>query len=176
MRNKDTILLEEAYNLVVEYDQNAHNDRLRSSPYAPKPENPNKEIPYALKQKAIKAFAAQAHEEWRNNYKKTNGDTPRVKKNSDGTEGDINVPFEKLHPDWQKENLGAGKAALEAVSQFPNDIEKGSDYIHSEWMKRNPKSEWNAAQHIPYENLSEEEKEKDRVHYRTISKLIGRSV
>ena len=121
---------------------------------------------------AVTQFASMAHEEWRRNFDPT-GTKERVKKNSDGTEGDINVPFEKLHPDWQKENLAAGKAAEEAVKQFPDDIEKAAEYIHIEWMKRNPKADYNAAQHVEYDQLSDDEKEKDRVHVRTMMKLMG---
>lgn len=121
----------------------------------------------------VHRFASMAHEEWRKNYDPT-GTKPRIKKNSDGTEGDINVPFEKLHPDWQKENLAAGKAAVDAVNKFPDDEEAAAEYIHIEWMKRNPKSDWNAAQHVPYDQLSDDEKEKDRVHVRTMKKLMGK--
>lgn len=128
-----------------------------------------------LNEDAVTNFASKAHEEWRQGWvKQNNGQSlPRIKKNSDGTEGDINVPFNKLHPDWQRENLAAGKAAAEAVKQFPNDIEKAAEYIHDEWMKRNPKADYNAAQHVPYDQLSEPEKEKDRVHVRTMQQLMG---
>ena len=121
---------------------------------------------------AVTQFASMAHEEWRKNFDPT-GTKERIKKNSDGTEGDINVPFEKLHPDWQKENLAAGKAAEDAVKKFPDDIEKAAEYIHIEWMKRNPKADYNAAQHVAYDQLPEDEKEKDRVHVRTMMKLMG---
>jgi hypothetical protein len=40
-------------------------------------------------------------------------------------------------------------------------------------MKRNLKGDWNAAQHVPYDQLSNEEKEKDRVHVRTMKQLMG---
>ena len=122
---------------------------------------------------AVTQFASMAHEEWRKNFDPT-GTKQRIKKNSDGTEGDINIPFEKLHPDWQKENLAAGKAAEDAVKNFPDDIEKAAEYIHIEWMKRNPKADYNAAQHVAYDQLPEDEKEKDRVHVRTMMKLMGR--
>jgi hypothetical protein len=125
-----------------------------------------------LAEDAVSQFASMAHDEWRKNFDPT-GTKPRVKKNSDGTEGDINVPFEKLHPDWQKENLAAGHAAEDAVRKFPNDIEKAAEYIHIEWMKRNPKADYNAAQHVPYAQLPEDEKEKDRVHVRTMMQLLG---
>jgi len=123
---------------------------------------------------AVVAFASKAHEEWRKNFENANGvGTERIKKNSDGTSGNINVPFNKLHPDWQKENLAAGRAAKEAVEKHPNDIEKASEHIHNEWMKRNPKADYNAAQHVPYNQLPEDEKEKDRVHARTMKGLLN---
>ena len=120
----------------------------------------------------VTQFASSAHEEWRKNYDPT-GTKPRIKKNSDGSEGDINQPFNKIHPDWQRENLAAGQAALQAVKQFPDDEEKAAEFIHIQWMKRNPRADYNAAQHVPYEQLPEEEKEKDRVHVRTMKQLLG---
>jgi hypothetical protein len=119
----------------------------------------------------VMQFAAKAHELWRAQHAKDKGNVPRVKKNSDGTEGDINVPFHKLHPDWQKENIAAGHAALAAVKKHPHDVEKASEHVHNEWMKRNPKADHNASQHKPYKDLPEDEKEKDRVHVRTMMSL-----
>lgn len=98
----------------------------------------------------------------------------RIKKNSDGTEGNINVSFNKLHPDWKKENLAAGRAALEAVTKFPHDDEAAADYIHKEWMKRNPKAEWNAAQHVPFKQLSKEEADKDRAQVKIMRRLLAK--
>jgi hypothetical protein len=40
-------------------------------------------------------------------------------------------------------------------------------------MERNPKADYNAAQHVPYDELPEDEKEKDRVHARTMMNLLG---
>ena len=128
-------------------------------------------INIVLSENAITQFASAAHDEWRRNFDPT-GSKERIKKNSDSTEGNINVPFEKLHPDWQRENLAAGKAAADAVTKFPNDIEKAAEFIHIEWMKRNPKADYNAAQHVPYNQLPEDEKEKDRVHVRTMMQLM----
>ena len=128
-------------------------------------------INIVLTENAIEQFASLAHDEWRQNFDPT-GTKERVKKNSDGSEGNINVPFDELHPDWQRENLAAGQAAAEAVTEFPNDIEKAAEYIHIEWMKRNPKADYNASQHVPYDDLPEDEKEKDRVHVRTMMKLM----
>lgn len=125
-----------------------------------------------LAENAVHQFASMAHEAWRKNFDPS-GTKPRVKKNSDGTEGDINVPFDQLHPDWQKENLAAGQAAETAVKKFPNDMEKAAEYVHVKWMERNPKADYNAAQHVSYDQLPEDEKEKDRVHVRAMMKLLG---
>jgi hypothetical protein len=128
--------------------------------------------------KAVEKFASKAHDEWRRGFDAKYAETgkpskERIKKNDDGTEGDINVPFEKLHPTWKKENLAAGKAALEAVQKYGNDMEKAAEHVHNEWMKRNPKQDWNAAQHVPYNELPEAEKEKDRAHVREINSALN---
>ena len=132
-------------------------------------------------------FASSAHEVWRKNFDTSYAETgvpskQRVKKNSDGTEADINVPFEQLHRDWQKENLAAGEAALYAVSVEYQASQKhtgntfmeiAAEHIHNEWMKRNPKQDYNAAQHVPYQDLPEDEKQKDRVQVQKISEIIA---
>ena len=120
----------------------------------------------------VTQFATDAHELWRKQHIKDKGNVPKEKDNPDGTKGDINVPFHKLHPFWQKENIGAGHAALAAVKKHPNDLEAAADHVHKEWMKRNPKVDYNASQHKPYKDLPEDEKEKDRVHVRAMSSLL----
>ncbi len=120
----------------------------------------------------IQAFASQQHEKWRKSYDPHGQGKPRMKKNSDGTEGDINVPFHKLHPDWQKENIAAAHAALTAHLHHPKNDDAAAEHIHNEWMKRNPKAEWNAAQHVPYSQLPDSEKAKDLEHVETIKSLI----
>lgn len=125
---------------------------------------------------AVQQFASSAHDEWRKGFDPEGSGKERIKKNSDGSEGNINVPFNKLHPDWQKENLEAGKAALVAIRKHPKDMEKASEHVHNEWMKRNPKADWNASQHVPYSELPETEKEKDRVHVRKMSAILGKSI
>ncbi len=51
-------------------------------------------------------------------------------------------------------------------------IERAASHIHDEWMKRNPKQDWNASQHAPYSKLPEEEKAKDREHVNHISNIL----
>jgi hypothetical protein len=127
-------------------------------------------------QEVVRQFASKAHEDWRKGFEKREGvGAKRPKKNPvTGKEENINVPFDKLHPHWQKENLAAGKAALMAIRKHRNDTEAASEHVHNEWMKRNPKADYNAAQHVPYNELPEVEKAKDREHVTTMRTLLGR--
>ena len=131
-------------------------------------------INIVLTENAITQFASSAHEEWRRSLPPNERNVPRERSKNGGPKADINVPFDQLHPTAQQENLAAGQAAAEAVSKFPNDIEKAAEYIHIEWKKRNPQDDYNAAQHKSYDELPEIEKEKDRVHVRTMMKLMGK--
>jgi len=123
------------------------------------------------------ALASALHEQWRKGFDPEQTGKERIKKNSDGTEGNINVPFHELHFDWKKENLLAGVAAKASVDKYPldEDLEKASDYIHEEWMKRNPKESWNAHQHVIYAELPDSEKEKDRVQVRMMKSFLQSS-
>ena len=51
------------------------------------------------------------------------------------------------------------------------NLELAASAVHAAWRQRNPKADWNAAQHVPYEKLPEEEKEKDRLHVRMIGDI-----
>ena len=89
-----------------------------------------------------------------------------------------NTKFDDLHDNWKKENMEAGIAASQilidtlgsdtvinkSLELDSSTLEAMAEKIHDEWMARNPKEDWNAHLHIPYSELSEEEKEKDRVH------------
>lgn len=127
-----------------------------------------------LAETAVQQFASAAHEEWRRSLPPNEQNVPRERSKNGGPKADINVPFDQLHPTAQQENLAAGIAAEQAVKKFPNDIEKAAEYIHIEWMNRNPKDDYTAAQHLPYDELPEIEKEKDRVHVRTMMELLGK--
>jgi len=119
----------------------------------------------------VQQFAAKAHEVWRKSLPPEEQKVPRIRSKNGGPKADINVPFDKLHPTAQQENLAAGEAALAAVKKHPKDMEKAAEHIHKEWMKRNPKDDYNADQHKPYSDLPDSEKEKDRVHVRTMQSL-----
>jgi hypothetical protein len=63
------------------------------------------------------------------------------------------------------------RKTVKSVS-FNNHI-IAADFIHSEWMKRNPKQDYNAHQHIPFNILPESEKQKDRDQINIIKNLIN---
>lgn len=52
-------------------------------------------------------------------------------------------------------------------------MEAAANDIHAAWMARNPKSDWNAAQHVPYEQLPESEKDKDRAQVKLVQRLLS---
>jgi hypothetical protein len=122
---------------------------------------------------AIRQFASRAHEDWRKTLPAEERNKPRMRSKNGGPVADINVPFHKLHPSAQKENLDAAKAALRAVTNHGRDTESAAEHVHNEWMKRNPKSDYNAHQHVPYRELPEDEKQKDRDHVITMRSILS---
>lgn len=132
------------------------------------------------------SMGSDLHEAWRAGRKKEDGTfEPRIKKTKDqsyinahggNNEVDIaNLSFAELPSDWQYENLEAAKVAIEQVyapvkegKEITSEmIEKMSETVHVEWLKRN---DWvfnpdygdpNLAK--PYAELVESEKAKDRI-------------
>lgn len=114
---------------------------------------------------------------------------PRVKTTSDQdwaqthggfTEVDIaNTAFEDLPSDWQAENLVAAEVAQGALNEgFANFediksdefVESASSKIHDAWLGRN---EWakGGGLDVPYDQLPEDEKAKDRAQILTAIEL-----
>jgi hypothetical protein len=117
--------------------------------------------------------ASALHNEWRANRKREDGTyEPRMKDDGVGGQVDIaNTDYINLPEKWQTENRIAAEVAVNLVYgakqegkdiTSPEFLEEASEAVHIEWMKRNPKEEWNAAQHVPYSELPESEKQKDR--------------
>lgn len=134
-------------------------------------------------------IGSQLHEDWRKTRLKEDGTfEPRWKKvkdenfdfvesntcrkNEDGiVEIDIaNRSFAELSSDWQYENLEAGKVVARLVGDKTELTDEERDEmateIHEEWLKRNDwvfdKEYGNPAQAVPFDELSKEEKDKDR--------------
>ncbi len=122
------------------------------------------------------------HDEWRASRKIADTDRyePRVKKTKDqnwidahggAVEVDIaNMPYSELPSDWQYENHASAQVTVDQVADAVSGgtelnagfVETASAVLHEEWLKRN--GAWAPAeQKLPYAELSEAEKEKDRV-------------
>lgn len=123
------------------------------------------------REKQCQELAGDFHDEWRESRRVEYGDffEPRIKPTTDaewvkehGTDQvDIaNTKYEDLPRDWQAENRAAAEAAFDAISKAKT-VEEAASMIHDAWLERN--GEW-AEEHqkVPYSELSEEEKEKDR--------------
>jgi hypothetical protein len=121
------------------------------------------------------------HDEWRAPRRLPGGGyEARIKKTSDqrwitshGTDQvDIaNTPYQDLPADWQRENKEAADVAVRLVRDCrrrgadPNSvefIEAASSRVHDAWLRRNGRRA-SPAQKVPYAELPEEEKAKDRV-------------
>lgn len=142
------------------------------------------------------SMGSDLHEVWRAGRKLEDGTfEPRIKKTKDqayidahggNNEVDIaNLSFAELPSDWQFENLEAAKVAINQVYDVmmgdtpvtKEQIEAMSSVVHDEWLKRN---DWvfnpeygNPDQAKPYQDLSPEEKAKDRVQIKeAMTKVI----
>jgi hypothetical protein len=139
----------------------------------------------------VAALASELHEQWRQSRYDSNTGTfePRVKETKDvawiekhnTNQVDIaNTEYANLPEDWQAENKASAEVAITAVEQAMNSgvvelnedfVNKASDIVHQKWLERN--GEWAPAeQKLPYAELSEEEKEKDRVFVRAAIKVV----
>ena len=143
----------------------------------------------------VRTMASSLHDDWRKARLKggTHGQAdaayePKMKPSGldDGKEVDIAQHYDKLTPRWQAENKAAASAAIglvrQAVASGKNpqqlssgaDMEALADKVHQAWMQRNPKDDHNAAQHVPYASLPEDEKQKDRDHVTMAIKLLSK--
>lgn len=146
------------------------------------------ELTPEVKQKLVTQLGSLLHDEWRAPRKQADGSfTPRTKTTKDETwasahgtnEVDIaNTSFADLPSDWQGENRAAAEVAMgELFRQVENGgllddsfVEQAAAAIHDKWLERN--GSWAPAeQNKPFGELSEEEKEKDRVQVRKAIEL-----
>ena len=125
------------------------------------------------------ALAADLHERWREQYRKSHGALPKLKQTSDRNWSarhggknivDIaNTPFQDLPVDWQRDNFEAAEAALSMVKDrasrgepFDNQfIENASAILHERWRERAGPTASPELQ-VPFGELPRDEREKDR--------------
>jgi hypothetical protein len=135
--------------------------------------------------RTVEKAAGRLHDQWRSARRlETGGYEPRVKTTADaswidkhGTDQvDIaNTRYKDLPADWQKENKASASVAVKIAADAREQgvdlrssefMESASEKVHIAWLERN--GEWAPTdQKLPYAELSEAEKEKDRVVVRT---------
>lgn len=88
--------------------------------------------------------------------------------------------YNELPEDWKGENKASAEVAVDLALDARKDgraldesfVEEASASIHEKWLERN--GSWAPEdQKLPYEELSEEEKEKDRVVMRAAINALG---
>jgi hypothetical protein len=148
-------------------------------------------------EQAILQAADSLHELWREGYRAANGDSPRWKALNDASVGwlqtrkdipsssvrtnpetkkpeiDIaSLPNSKLPPQFAEENLKSAKGAVQSIAADPGStMEERAAHVHDQWLERN--GSWAPEnQKLPYSQLSEIEKEKDRVVVRAAEKAM----
>ena len=91
-----------------------------------------------------------------------------------------NTDFEDLPSNRTYENLEAARIAVDLVYDsilawktfLPKDIEEMSKIVHEKWLERNG-VQWSFEnQRVDYQNLSEEEKAKDRIQIELAIQII----
>ena len=142
------------------------------------------------KSEIIQKVASTFHEEWRKNRLQNDWTyKPMIEKSEDETwtkehwtdTVDIaNTDFEDLPNNWKYENIEAAKVAVDLVYERILNLEKitietieeMSNIVHEKRLERN----WIAGsfenQRVSYENLSEEEKAKDRLQIQIAIEFI----
>ena len=121
--------------------------------------------------KAVDMLASKLHENWADSYRagemaKGNENPTRMKDDGMGGQVDIlNTAYADLPPKWQGENKAQAEAAISLVAKNMDDvmgnIEGLAAQVHEQWLSRNS---WaaNGPLGVPYNELPEEEKQKDR--------------
>ena len=131
-----------------------------------------------IAEEKVTDLASSLHDEWRSERfrPETGGYEPRMKDDGKGGEVDIaNTDYADLPEKWQAENKAAALGALRIVTRSharpDGSIEQMSALVHEDWLSRN--GDWaSAEQKLPYAELSEDEKEKDRVLVRSAIRVL----
>ena len=142
--------------------------------------------------KRVAALASELHEEWREGRldPETGEYIERIKTTTDQdwidshdtSEVDIaNTSYEDLPEDWKGENRDSAEVSVTIVEralragvvdiESKEFLEEASATVHEKWLKRN--GSWAPPeQNLPYEELSEDEKDKDRVMVKAAIRVV----
>ena len=85
-----------------------------------------------------------------------------------------NTPFEVLPPSWQKSNFDPFEFAYKLVTMYPNiDEELAAAAVHVYWLAHNTWAiDYNDPMGKPYNQLTEEEKDKDRANVKLAKQAV----
>ena len=142
------------------------------------------------KSEIIERVASAFHEKWREN-RLQNDDKykPMIEKSEDEEWNTVywtdvvdiaNTKFKDLPSNRKHENLEAAKVAVDLVYEKVINweemnskmIEEMSKIVHEKWLERNG-IQWSFEnQRVDYQNLSEEEKAKDRIQIELAIQII----
>ena len=122
--------------------------------------------------KAVEMLASKLHEIWADGTRailKAKG-APLEKFKDDGMGGQIdilNTSYADLTPKWQSENKAQAESAIGLVAKNMDgaleNIEGLAAQVHEQWLSRNSWAiEQKSPLAVPYSELPEEEKQKDR--------------
>lgn len=130
----------------------------------------------------VDALASELHDRWRNRQFASHNRAPHVKRTTDlkwsarhaGT-SDVdlaNTSFEELPSDWKGENRVAAQVAVELVKQQiarggaldEAFVERAAKIVHTKWLER--AGDTASSLRVPFNELPNDEKEKDRDHMR----------
>ena len=138
--------------------------------------------------KAVEMLGSKLHEKWAEGYRsgemaKGNENPTRMKDDGMGGQVDIlNTSYAELPPKWQAENKAQAEAAIGLVSKdmsgAMDNLENLAAQVHEQWLSRNS---WAVEQKsplaVPYSELPEEEKQKDRdviiAAHEILSQMMG---
>jgi len=122
--------------------------------------------------KAVEMLASKLHGVWADGTRATltAKGAPLEKLKDDGMGGQVdilNTSYADLPPKWQAENKAQAESAISLVARNMDDamgnIESLAAQVHEQWLSRNS---WATEQKhplaVPYSELPEEEKQKDR--------------
>jgi hypothetical protein len=122
--------------------------------------------------KAVEMLASKLHEIWAEGTRAilmAKG-APLERFRDDGMGGQIdilNTPYSDLTPKWQSENKAQAESAIGLVAKNMDsaieNIEGLAAQVHEQWLSRNSWAiEQKSPLAVPYSELPEEEKQKDR--------------
>jgi len=142
------------------------------------------------KSEIIQKVASVFHEKWRENRLQKDGNYKSMIEKSEDEDRNIiywtdqvdiaNTKFENLPLNRKYENLQAAQVVVNLVydkvvnwEEINSEmIEEMSKIVHEKWFERNGKQWSFENQRVEYENLSEEEKTKDRVQIQIAIQII----